>query len=69
MQRVNRAKEFLSENNKVKFNLKFKRFEQNNPTFAFNTLNKVLSLLSDIGKPEEEPKIMGRSIIVVVLKK
>jgi translation initiation factor IF-3 len=69
MQRVARAKEFLAENHRVKFELKFKRYEWNNPTFAFGVINKVLNLLSDVGKAEDEPKIMGKSIIVVVLKK
>lgn len=69
MQRINRAKEFLAENHRVKFELKFKRYEKHNPTFAFGVMSKVINLLSDVGKIEDEPKITGNTIILVVLKK
>ncbi len=69
MQRVNRAKEFLSENNRVKFNLKLRGREFMNPKLAFEKVNRVLSELSEVGRAEEEPKVVNKSIIVVVLKK
>jgi translation initiation factor IF-3 len=69
MQRVSRAKEFLAENNRVKFNLKLRGREFMNPRLAFEKVNRVLSELSEVGRPEEEPKIVNKSIIVVVLKK
>lgn len=69
MQRVNRAKEFLADNNRVKFNLKLRGREFINPKLAFEKVNRVLSELSEVGKPEDEPKIINKSIIVVVLKK
>ena len=69
MQRVTRAKEFLAENNRVKFNLKLRGREFLNPKLAFEKVNRVLSELSEVGRPEEEPKVVNKSIIVVVLKK
>jgi len=69
MQRINRAKEFLGDNHRVKFELKFKRYEKNNPTIAFGVMNRVINLLSEVGRAEDEPKIMGNTMILVVLKK
>ncbi len=69
MQRVVRAKEFLAGNNRVKFNLKLRGREFMNPKLAFEKVNKVLAELSEVARVEEEPKIVNKSIIVVVLKK
>lgn len=68
-QRMTRAKEFLSENNKVKFVMKLKRREINNMAFALNRFNKIISEAMEFGTMEDEPKEMAGVISVTFVKK
>lgn len=69
IQRINRAREFLLDNNKVKFVLKLRGRQVLNTDFAFSKVNRVVSELSDIAKPESDAKLMGNLIVVTLIKK
>lgn len=69
IQRVNRAREFLLDNNKVKFVLKLKGRQVLNSDIAFAKVNRVVNDLSDISKAESEPKLIGNLIVVTLIKK
>jgi len=66
---MSRAKEFLAENNKVKFVMKLKRREQNNLSFAIDRFNRIVSLATEFGSMEEDPKEIGGVISVTFTKK
>jgi translation initiation factor IF-3 len=68
-QRMSRAKEFLAENNKVKFVMKLKRRELNNLAFALDRFNRIIALATEFGSMEENPKEIGGVISVTFTKK
>lgn len=69
VQRVNRAKEFLADNNKVKFVLKLKGRQLANPELGFAKINRVVKDLEEVGRPESEPKIINNLLTVTIIKK
>lgn len=69
IQRINRAREFLADNNKVKFVLKLKGRQILNSDMAFSKVNRVINDLSDIAKVETEPKLIGNIIVATLIKK
>ena len=64
---VRRAKEFLGDNDKVRFVLKFIGRQITHPEFGFQTMKKVLDALSDISKVEREPHLEGKQLITIVV--
>lgn len=68
-QRVNRAKEFLADNNKVKFVLKLKGRQINNQDFAMVKINRVIKDLEEVGRVEDSPKLLNNSLVVTIIKK
>lgn len=65
MYRLKRAKEFLEEGNKVRFNLMMKGRENANPQAGKERLKEFAALL-DGAKLEAEPTRAGRSISAIV---
>jgi translation initiation factor IF-3 len=63
---VRRAREFLSDNDKVRFVMKFMGRQIVHPEFGQATLKKVLESLSDISKIEREPHFEGKQLITIV---
>jgi translation initiation factor IF-3 len=63
--RVNQAKKFLEDNQKVKFNLMMKGRENANPAAAIARVKEVISTLEEV-RMEAEPVRAGRSISAVV---
>lgn len=63
---INRGREFLVNNNKIRFVVKFVGRQIVHPEFGKETLNKVLSALSDISKIERDPHFEGKQLIVIV---
>lgn len=63
--RLERAKEFLAEGNKVKFNVMMKGRENANPARGIDRLKHFVSLLEAV-KMEGNPVRQGRSISVLV---
>lgn len=64
--RAARAKEFLSEGNKVKLTVQFKGREISHPEIGFEKIKEVIKLLSDSAKVEQEPIRKGRFINAVL---
>lgn len=68
-QRITRAKEFLADNNKVKFVLKLRGRQLSNPELGFAKINRVIKDLEEVGKPESEAKIINNLLTVTIIKK
>jgi translation initiation factor IF-3 len=65
----NRAKEFLSEGNKVKITVKMRGRQMAHPEVAREKLKKVQDLLAEDAKMEDLPKQMGGIIVGVFIAK
>ncbi len=65
--RVERAKEFLKEGDKVKLTVKFVGRQITRKDFGTNVLNKALDQLKELAKVETEPKWQGK-LLTTVLK-
>ncbi|MBI2074568.1 MAG: translation initiation factor IF-3 [Candidatus Levybacteria bacterium] len=61
-----RARDFLNDNDKVRLVVKFIGRQITHPEFGRETLNKVISALSDISKIEREPHFEGKQLIVII---
>lgn len=63
---VRRAREFLADNDKVRFVMKFMGRQIVHPEFGQETLKKVLSSISDVAKVEREAHFEGKQLITIV---
>lgn len=63
--RMEQAKKFLEENQKVKFNLMLKGRENANPKQGFDRLRELIDSLDNV-KLEADPVRQGRSISAIV---
>ena len=66
--RVERAKEFLAENNRVQFTVQMKGREQAYPEIAFEKLEKVEKDLKGIGRIEDRVKKMGNRVMATFIR-
>lgn len=64
--RIRRVEEFISDNNKVMFRVKFKGREMAHTYLGFELLNRCLGLLGDKVEVEREAKLEGRSITLII---
>lgn len=60
--KINHAIDFLGKGYKVKASLMFRGREMAHKDFGFELINNVISDLEGHGKPDNEPKMVGRSI-------
>ena len=60
--RLKRIEEFLSENNKVRLVVMFKRIQLQHKEFGYDIMNKITSALSHISTVDQPPKLIGRKI-------
>ncbi len=60
------ARKFLEDGDKVKATIKFKGRELNNTSFGVNVLNKFAEALADVGTIDKEPKLEGKSMILLI---
>lgn len=67
--RVNRAKEFLLDGNRVKFTVQLRGRQKAHPEFGFEKLQLVVDRLADIAKTEDPIKQQGGNIAVTFVKK
>lgn len=65
--KLNMARKFLDENNRVKVTLLMRGRQVTRPELAEGVLMRVISELSDISKSEEKPKLEGRNTMSIVL--
>ncbi|HYM64982.1 MAG TPA: translation initiation factor IF-3 [Candidatus Sulfotelmatobacter sp.] len=61
-----RAREFLTDGNKVRLVLTFNGRQITHPEFGHKVLDKTLEILSDISKVERDRKLEGRKLIVLI---
>lgn len=64
--RIRRVEEFISDNNKVMFRVKFKGREMAHTNLGFELLNRCMGLLGDKVGIEREAKLEGRSITLII---
>lgn len=60
--RIGRAREFLSEGNRVKLTIQFRGRQVTHPEIGFDKINGVIKALSDVAKVEQMPKKKGKFI-------
>ncbi len=69
-QKIDRAREFLTEGNKVKVTLKFKGRQVIYPEVGLGKVNKMIKDLEEIARPEENDlKLRGNIVTVTFVKK
>lgn len=68
MTRIKRAEEFIADNNKVQFRVKFKGREMAHLNLGYQLLQRVYTILGDKIQVEREAKQEGRSITAIVGK-
>ncbi len=64
--KVRHARDFLESGNRVKCSLFFRGREGAHQELGFEVMNRVLEDLKDIGNAEQPPRLMGRSIIMLL---
>lgn len=67
--RVDQAREFLKEGNKVKVSVRFWGREMAHMELGTQKLVRMAGLLEDVGSIEQHPKLEGRSMSVVLMPK
>ena len=65
--KVERAREFLTKNNKVKFTIQFRGRMNTHPEVGEERLNRVLVMLEDVAKVEIEPVKQGNLMSVTLM--
>ena len=63
---INRAKDFLSEGNKVRLVVTFAGRQITHPEFGHNVLDKVIDALKDVSKVERDRKFEGKKLILII---
>ena len=67
--KINHARDFLKEGNKVQFTLRFKGREMAHLDLGRGVLDRVANELKDVAKIEQEPKLEGRNMSMVLAPK
>ena len=64
--KIEHGVDFLCEDMKVKITLKFRGREMAHTEFGFQVINKFITEVAPYGHPDFQPKLMGRSINVMI---
>lgn len=64
--KLNRARKFLEDGQKVKLSLRFKGREISRPQLGRETLERIMGQLSDIAAQEQAPAMSGRELSMIV---
>ncbi|UCE08664.1 MAG: translation initiation factor IF-3 [bacterium] len=67
--KIKHARKFIEQGDKVRFNILFKGRQIAHKEFGDQLIEKVIEELSDIAKVESEPRIEGRNMVTVLIKK
>jgi translation initiation factor IF-3 len=67
--KVNRAREFLKQNDKVVFSVVFRGRENAHVQEGFKLVSRVISDLEDIAKVEQNAGMQGRRIVLILAPK
>ncbi|WP_338983096.1 translation initiation factor IF-3 [Spiroplasma endosymbiont of Othius punctulatus] len=65
--KAKKAREFLSDGDRVKVSLKFKGREIAYQEFGLNTINKFFEKVKDVAKVEKEPKLTNRFLDMYIV--
>ncbi len=63
---VKRAKEFLTDGQKVRLVVKFQGRQITHPEFGEKILDRTVGELSDVGKVEKEKRLEGKQMILII---
>lgn len=66
MTKIRRAEEFLDKGNKLKISLQFRGREMEHKDLGFQKVKQAISDLNHIGTADMDPKLVGRSVSVVM---
>jgi translation initiation factor IF-3 len=66
MTKLRHAEEFLFHGNKVKLTLTFRGREMAHTEIGYDTIRRAVNELAHMGHPDNEPKLIGRNIIVMM---
>jgi translation initiation factor IF-3 len=64
--KLNRARKFLDQGDKVKLSLRFKGREMSRPQAGRDKIQAVMEMLSDVAVQEQAPSLSGREISMVI---
>ena len=64
--KLRHAEEFLDKGNKVKITLTFRGRENEHKELGFDTVNRAISDLSNVGSSESPPRLAGRNIFAMI---
>jgi translation initiation factor IF-3 len=67
--KLNQAKKFLEEGHKVQFNIMFRGREMAHVELGRTLMEKFKTDLSELSKPEREPKLEGKRMIMILTPK
>ena len=67
--KLRHARDFLESGNRVKCSLFFRGREGAHQELGFEVMNRVVDDLKEIAAPEQPPRMMGRSIIMLLTPK
>jgi translation initiation factor IF-3 len=67
--KVRKLKEFLDEGHKTKVTMFFRGRERGRPDLGFEVFNRLIGMLEDKYNVENEPKLMGNNITLVIAPK
>ena len=64
--KLRHAEEFLDKGNKVKLTLFFRGREMAHQELGYDTIRRAIADIDHIGTPDNEPRLIGRNIIVMM---
>lgn len=64
--KVNKAREFLEDGNKVQFTMLFRGREMAHQNLGYQQMRDICDTLADVAKVEAPPKMMGRRMTMVL---
>lgn len=67
-QRIERAREFIEDNNRVKFTIRLKGREMKYPEIAFEKIGIITNALSEVARTEQQPKQSGNRVEAIFVK-
>ena len=66
--RIERAKEFIADGNRVKITVKFKGREVEHPEVGFDRIKRITEELREVAKVESNPRLSGHLLSVTYIK-
>lgn len=67
--KVNQAKKFISEGNKVKASIRFRGREMGHPEIGYETMKEFAQVLSEVTNVEKSAKLEGRNMLMFLAPK